>query len=164
LDLSRAEKHLRLWGNPLWGRNVPGLLTWAAINAGLWVCFVWWLAGLTKLVWVIGASAYTGVILFHGIISIRPGYVHSQHSTKYQHPPVHHTCSSVDDHIAELSHNTHHPVAPALPIHLLHVQLWLLLVSGHESLWLCCGCCPRVLRRPAILLRPDMHHAVSGMR
>ena len=71
-----AEKHLRLWGNPLWGRNVPGLLTWAAINAGLWVCFVWWIAGLTKLVWIIGASAYTGVILFHGIISIRPGYAH----------------------------------------------------------------------------------------
>ena len=68
-----AEKHLRLWGNPLWGRNVPGLLTWAGINAGLWVCFVWWLAGLTKLVWIIGASAYGAVILFHGIISIRPG-------------------------------------------------------------------------------------------
>ncbi len=69
----RAEKHLRLWGNPLWGRNVPGLLTWAGINAGLWVCFVWWVAGLTKLVWIIGASAYGAVILFHGIISIRPG-------------------------------------------------------------------------------------------
>jgi len=69
----RAEKHLRLWGNPLWGRNVPGFLTWAGINAGLWVCFVWWLAGLTKLVWIIGASAYGAVIVFHGLISIRPG-------------------------------------------------------------------------------------------
>ena len=74
LRACHAERNLKLWGNPLWGRNVPGLLTWAAINAGLWVCFVWWLAGLTRLVWIIGASAYGGVILFHGIISIRPGY------------------------------------------------------------------------------------------
>lgn len=76
LCLGVSGKGQRLWGNPAWHTHIWGMVTWAVINGGLWFCFVWWLIGRTHLVWVICAAAYAGVILFHGVISSRFGWVH----------------------------------------------------------------------------------------
>ena len=65
---------LKLHGRPAWRIHFMGMLTWLAINAGLWFCFAWWLVGRTRLVWIIGAASYAGVVLFHGVISSRRGY------------------------------------------------------------------------------------------
>lgn len=71
-------KGQRLHGSPAWRVHIWGILTWAVINAGLWFCFVWWLLGKTHVVWIIGASAYGGVILVHGLLSSRFGFVFSR--------------------------------------------------------------------------------------
>lgn len=68
-----SGKGQRLWGNPAWRTHIWGLATWAAINGGLWFCFVWYIIGRTKIVWIICAAAYAGIILFHGVISSRFG-------------------------------------------------------------------------------------------
>lgn len=68
-----AGKGQRLWGSPAWRIHIWGMLTWSVLNATLWFCFVWWLLGKTHVVWIIGASAYGGVIVFHGIVSSRYG-------------------------------------------------------------------------------------------
>ena len=75
-----AGKGQRLWGHPTWRTHVPGLLMWAGINAGLWVCFAWWLAGYTKIVWIIGASSYAGMLLLHFLLSLRPGCAAALHA------------------------------------------------------------------------------------
>ena len=48
---------------------------WAAINAALWFCFAWFIAGYSQNIWLIAAYTYGGLLVFHFIISLRPGYV-----------------------------------------------------------------------------------------
>lgn len=73
LSNTHAGKEQRLWGNPAWKTHIWGLATWAAINGGLWFCFVWWIIGRTRLVWIVCAVGYASVIAFHGVISSRFG-------------------------------------------------------------------------------------------
>lgn len=68
-----AVAGLRLWGHPAWSTHLPGLLMWASINGALWFCFAWFIAGYSHVVWLIAAYTYGGLLLFHFIISLRPG-------------------------------------------------------------------------------------------